>query len=52
MENKSLIKKLKLIRKLNAGLWGWPNEKVQLKKAEGFEVNELSLVAYFDQQGY
>lgn len=129
MENKSLIEKLKLIRKLNEGLWGWPNEKVQLKeaenlltdlvsdfpentlvltnigalkcdqgkyeeaivflkkaesigsadhnlylnmaiamlnisdqtranakawfkKAEGFEVNELSLVAYFDPQGY
>lgn len=34
MENKSLIEKFKLIRKLNAGLWGWPDEKVQMKEAE------------------
>lgn len=35
MENNtdSLVEKLKLIKKLNGNLWGWPNEKVQLKEA-------------------
>ncbi|AMP99046.1 hypothetical protein AY601_2145 [Pedobacter cryoconitis] len=35
MENTadSLVERLKLIKKLNGNLWGWPNEKVQLKQA-------------------
>lgn len=35
MENNAdfLVEKLKLIKELNANLWGWPNEQVQLKEA-------------------
>lgn len=32
--NDALIEKLKLIRKLNEGLWGWPEEKEHLQQAE------------------
>ncbi|MBB5619457.1 hypothetical protein HDE69_000493 [Pedobacter cryoconitis] len=40
------------IAMLNISAQTRANAKAWFKKAEGFEVNELSLVAYFDPQGY
>ncbi|MBB5644746.1 hypothetical protein [Pedobacter cryoconitis] len=40
------------IAMLNISAQTRANAKVWFKKAEGLEADELSLVAYFDPQGY